>query len=86
MEAKLKTNKDRKQCNNCQHTIKQVAPCTSTTNATSKPQAVDRVWQETPKTGHNTLLTATPRTILPNPATGEMNITIVINNLSLIHI
>ena len=51
MEAKLKTNKDRKQCNNCQHTIKQVAPRTSTTNATSKPQAVDRVWQETPKTG-----------------------------------
>ena len=49
MEAKLKINKDRKQCNNCQ--LKQVAPRTSTTNATSKPQAVDRVWQETPKTG-----------------------------------
>ena len=49
MEAKLKLNKDRKQCNNCQ--LKQVAPHTSTTNATSKPQAVDRVWQETPKAG-----------------------------------
>ena len=49
MEAKLKLNKDRKQCNSCQP--KQVAPHTSTTSATSKPQAVDRVWQETPKTG-----------------------------------
>ena len=49
MEAKFKLNKDRKQCNNCQ--LKQVAPHTSTTSATSKPQAVDRVWQETPKTG-----------------------------------
>ena len=49
MKAKLKLNKDRKQCNNCQ--LKQVAPHTSTTSATSKPQAVDRVWQETPKTG-----------------------------------
>ena len=47
MEAKL--NKDRKQCNNCQ--LKQVAPHTLTISATSKPQAVDRVWQETPKTG-----------------------------------
>ena len=27
---------------------------------------------------HNTLLTATPRAILPNPATGETNITIVV--------
>ena len=49
MEAKFKLNKDRKQCNNCQ--LKQVTPHTSTTSATSKPQAVDRVWQETPKTG-----------------------------------
>ena len=49
MEAKFKLNKDRKQCNNCQ--LKQVAPHTSTTSATSKPQAVVRVWQETPKTG-----------------------------------
>ena len=51
MEAKFKINKDRKPCNNCHHIIKQATPRTSTTNATSKPQAVDRVWQETPKTG-----------------------------------